>query len=285
MTASFLGSLNHMTQIPPVPEHPVLRPVRSTTRRFATARTIVALILREMSTRYGRTPGGYLWTVLEPLAAILFLSLGFSLMFATPALGNSFLLFYATGYMPFDTYMTLSRVCRQAIAFSRPLLRYPAVTWVDAVLARVCLNGLTGIINTVLLLCGIMLLVDTQTVLSPAPILIALSLVILLGLGMGSINSVIATFFPVWDIIWGVVNRPLFIASGIFFLYDDMPQFAQSILWYNPLIHIVGLLRRGFYPTYVAAYVSIPYVLFLGLALTTLGFILLKRYNRDMVNR
>ena len=37
---------------------PALAPIQSHHRRFATARTITALILREMSTRYGRTPGG-----------------------------------------------------------------------------------------------------------------------------------------------------------------------------------------------------------------------------------
>ena len=112
-----------------------------------------------------------------------------------------------------------------------------------------------------------------------------LFLAILLGLGVGSINAVLTAFFPIWDIIWNVVNRPLFIASGIFFLYDDMPRYAQDILWYNPLIHIVGLMRQGFYATYTAAYVSELYVLFLSLGLTAFGFLLLARFNRDIMNR
>ena len=274
-----------MADSPQQPVLPALTPVRGSPRRFATARTIMALILREMSTRYGRTPGGYLWTVLEPLAAILFLSLGFSLMLRSPALGNSFLLFYATGYMPFEIYMSLSRTCRHAIGFSKPLLRYPAVTWIDAMLARLLLNALTGVFNSFLLLGGILLFTDAQAMLDPEPILSALLLAILLGLGIGSINAVLSAFFPIWDIIWSVVNRPLFIASGIFFLYDDMPRFAQDILWYNPLIHIVGLMRTGFYPSYAASYVSELYVMFLSLGLTAFGFLLLARFNRDILNR
>ncbi|MBO9395305.1 ABC transporter permease [Shimia sp. R9_1] len=261
------------------------RPVRSAYRNFATIRTILALILREMSTRYGRTPGGYLWTVLEPLAAVLFLSLGFSLIFASPPLGTSFFLFYATGYMPFELYITLSRACRHAIDFSRPLLRYPAVTWVDAILARFFLNGLTGAFNTVLLMTGIMLLDRTQATAYPPLIGIAILLSLLLGLGIGAINQVITAFFPIWDIIWSVINRPLFIASGTFFLYDDMPELAQDVLWYNPLIHIVGLMRKGFYPTYSADYASITYVLLVSMTLITFGFLMLNRYNREIVNR
>ena len=43
-------------------ESPELRPVIQHTR-FATLRTITALILREMATTYGRSPGGYVWAI------------------------------------------------------------------------------------------------------------------------------------------------------------------------------------------------------------------------------
>lgn len=263
---------------------PALKPVRSSPRRFASARTIIALMLREMSTRYSRTPGGYLWNVLEPLAAILFLSLGFSLFLRSPALGTSFLLFYATGYLPFDMYGTLARSCGMAINFSRSLLRFPAVTWVDALLARFLLNSLTSILTSVLLLVGILAVTDSRTILDMPPILQAMGLAMLLGLGVGATNCVLMGMFPVWNVIWGILNRPLFIASGIFFLFDEMSPTAQAVLWYNPLIHIVGLMRTGFYPTYTAAYVSEIYVLVVSLSLLTLGLILLGRYHRDLIN-
>ncbi|MQQ09612.1 sugar ABC transporter permease [Epibacterium sp. SM1979] len=263
---------------------PPLRPVRSSARRFASFRNISALMLREMSTRYSRTPGGYLWNVLEPLAAVLFLSLGFSLFLRSPALGTSFLLFYATGYMPFDLYGVLSRTCAAAINFSRSLLKFPAVSWVDALLARFFLNSLTGILNAILLLGGILIVVDHRAVLDLPPILHAMGLAMILGLGVGAANCVLTGLFPLWALVWGIVNRPLFIASGIFFLFDEMSPTAQAILWYNPLVHIVGLMRTGFYPTYTAAYVSELYVLFVALTLLTLGLILIGRYHRDIIN-
>jgi capsular polysaccharide transport system permease protein len=34
-------------------------------------RTIVALIMREMATSYGRSPGGYIWAIAEPVAGIV----------------------------------------------------------------------------------------------------------------------------------------------------------------------------------------------------------------------
>ncbi|CRL10884.1 Polysialic acid transport protein KpsM [Phaeobacter italicus] len=269
----------------PAPLIPAAQSPKTTKRRFATVRTIGALILREMSTRYGRTPGGYVWAILEPLAAIMVLSIGFSLVIRTPSLGTSFLLFYATGFLPFNLYQTISLTTARAIEYSRPLLRYPAVTWVDAILARFLLNSLTGILVTFLLIGGILIAIDSRTLLDLPVAILSMALAMLLGLGVGVMNCTMMGLFPIWDVVWSIITRPLFIASGILFTYEDLPPMAQEFLWYNPLIHIGGLMRSGFYPTYTASYVSIPFVLFSALILFTAGLILMRRYHRVILNR
>ncbi|HFQ15233.1 MAG TPA: sugar ABC transporter permease [Rhodobacteraceae bacterium] len=283
-----------MTSIPPsvapVPAPgpgpaPAMPPADGANRRFASVRTIVALILREMSTRYGRTPGGYLWGLVEPLAAIMILSVAFSLVMRTPRLGTSFILYYATGYMAFNLYQVLSNTISKAINFSKPLLKYPAVTWVDAVFARFLLNSLTSLLITVILLSGILAVVDNHTVLNFPRIVEALSLAMILGLGVGVLNCALSGLFPLWEIVWSILTRPLFLASGVIFLYDAMPQLAREVLWYNPLIHVVGRMRTGFYSTYTAPYVNEIYVLAIALACLALGLILLGRYHREILNR
>ncbi len=269
----------------PAPARAALPPAEAGTRRFASIRTITALILREMSTRYGRTPGGYLWGIVEPMAAILILSVAFSLVMRAPALGTSFLLFYATGYLPFSLFLTLSNTIGRAINFSRPLLKYPAVTWVDAVLARFLLNSLTGILIAALLLSGILLIIDGRAVLDFPPIVIAMATAMLLGLGVGVLNCALSGLFPIWEVIWSIITRPLFLASGVIFLYDNLPPLARDILWYNPLIHVIGRMRTGFYSTYSAPQVNEIYVLSVALICLVLGLILLGRYHRDILNR
>jgi capsular polysaccharide transport system permease protein len=56
------------------------------------------------------------------------------------------------------------------------------------------------------------------------------------------------------------------------------------LLWFNPLVHVVGQMRRGFYPTYEGAYVSPGYVLGLSAVCLLAGLLLLGRYHRDLVN-
>jgi capsular polysaccharide transport system permease protein len=253
-------------------------------RRHATMRTIFALMLREMSTRYGRSPGGYLWAVIEPLGMLALMSVGFSLLLRSPALGESFILFYATGYLPFTFYTTLSSMVARAINFSKPLLAYPSVTWLDALLARFVLNTLTALTVSSLIFAGILLTTETRTVIELDPIIAAMSMAALLGLGIGTLNCFLVGVAPVWDMIWSIAMRPLFLASGVLFLYGDMPRPVREVLWYNPLLHVTGLMRTGFYPMYAPDYVSPVYVFGVAFATLVFGLLLLRRHHRAILN-
>lgn len=246
-------------------------------------RTIGALILREMGSTYGRSPGGYVWALLEPIGAILILSLAFSLLLRAPSLGTSFLLFYATGYLPFEVYKNIEGKLGTALGYSRPLLAYPRVTWLDAVLARLILNFLTSVMVFFLVIAGILLSIDSRTIIDMVPIVTGLVMMATVGVGMGLINGVLKGLFPVWRNIWAIFSRPLFIASGLFFIYEDLPPLAQDILWWNPLFHGTGLVRTGFYPTYDAAYVSLAYCFGLGLSLTALGLLLMGAHYKKVL--
>jgi len=259
------------------------RPPASARRSLRTGRAVAALMLREMATRYGRSPGGYVWALLEPLGAIAILALGFSLIIRAPGLGNSFLLFYATGFMPFILYQDLSNHVARAVQFSRALLYYPVVTWVDALVARFVLNTLTGILVAGIVLGAITMLTDTRMTVDLAPILEAMSLAILLGGGIGVLNCALMGLFPVWMQVWSILSRPLFLVSGVFFLYEDMPGTVQAILWWNPLIHVVGIMREGFYVTYEASYASPLFVALTGLVSLFFGVVLMGRFHRQIL--
>ena len=254
-------------------------------RPLAGLRTIGALVLREMATSYGRSPGGYLWAVIEPVAGIALLSFIFSMGFRAPALGVSFPLFYATGMLPFLLFTHLSSKVAQSLDFSRPLLAYPAVTWLDAILARFLLNLVTQLMVGLLVLGGILALFDTRAVLDLSAILAAYGLAALVGLGIGVMNCLLQGLFPVWIHAWSILMRPMFLISTIFFTFESVPSPWRDVLWYNPAVHFIGILRRGFYPGYDAAFASPLYVTGIGLGLLAIGLLFLSRAHRHILNR
>ena len=255
------------------------------TQRFKTSRSVLALILREMSTTYGRSPGGYIWAVLEPIGAIAILSIGFSLLLRAPSLGTSFPLFYATAYLPLNYFSSTSNKTAKAIRFSKSLLAYPRIGWMDPILARWILNGLTQIMVAYLILAGIMYFEGTRTLLDFPKLVISFSLAAFLGLGVGSLNAVLFGLFPVWEQMWNIVSRPLVLLSGLFYIYEDLPTMAQDILWWNPLMHISGMFRAGFYSTYDALYTSVAYVSGFSGITTVLGLLFMRQYFREIISR
>jgi capsular polysaccharide transport system permease protein len=274
---------DHMSDIPQA-TRPPQRPSRIGPR-FRMMRIIVALMLREMATTYGRSAGGYVWAVLEPVLGVALLSVIFSLALNRPGLGNNFPLFYATGFLPFAMFNDITNKVASSIRFSRPFLAYPSVTFIDAMIARVLLNALTHTAVISIVFTGIYVIFQLQVVVNLVSILEALLLVTMLAVGVGTLNCYLMTAFPIWERVWHILTRPLFLMSGIFFTYDLMPAKAQSLLWYNPLIHCVGLMRQGIYPTYKGSYITPEYVVGFAIGLLVLGLMLLERRHRDLLER
>jgi capsular polysaccharide transport system permease protein len=241
-------------------------------------------MLREMSTTHGRMPGGYLWAVAEPLAGIALLSVIFAIGFHAPMLGTSFPLFYATGLLPFLAFTDITGKLSQALNFSRPLFAYPAVGVVDALFARFLLAVLTQLAVASLLLGGILFLSETRATPDLAVLAQAAGLLAALSLGVGAMNCLTVGLLPLWQRIWSIAMRPMFLISGVFFIFEAVPLPWREILWWNPLIHVVGLVRRGLYPGYDAAYASPAYLLALGLGVSLLAGIGLMRWHRDILS-
>lgn len=254
-------------------------------RHFATGRAIVALMLREMATSYGRSPGGYIWAVLEPTIGIALLSFVFSAVFENPPMGISFPMFYATGMLPFIMFTDVHGKIASSLMYSKQLLAYPTVTFVDAILARFFLNIITQLLVAYIILAFCMLAFETRVNLDLPVIIQAFSLAAFLGLGIGTLNAFLFTRFDVAQRAWSILMRPMFIISGIFLLYEGIPQPYRDWLWYNPLLHVTALMRRGFYGTYDAEFVSVPYVTGIALACIALGLLLLRRHYQDLLVR
>lgn len=254
-------------------------------RKWRTPRCIGALILREMATTYGRSPGGYIWAIVEPIGAIAALSIIFSYAFRAPALGTNFPLFYATAYLPFMMFSDLSTKIAQAIKFSLPFLAYPSVTYLDSIFARAILCTLTHLMVFNVVILGIAATYSLGLIIDFPMIFIGLLMVAFLGFSVGVLNCFLSSMFPVWQTIWSILMRPMFILSGVFFTFESIPQQLRDILWYNPVIHVTGVVRKAFYPTYDANYVSYLYVFGVSALVLVTGILLLHRHHRHFINR
>jgi len=253
-------------------------------RSFAMPRSVFALILREMSTTYGRSPGGYVWVIIEPLAAVAVLAITFSLLTRSPPLGQNYILFYASGYLPLAAYQSISGKIASAIRYSKPLLAYPTVTYVDAIVARILLAVLTDLLVSLIIFGVTIMTIRDSVSIDYIALMRCVGMVVAFGTGVGLVNCFLTSVLPIWQFIWAVLNRPMFLISGVMFLIDGVPETIRSYLLYLPITHFVSMGRVGFYSSYKGVYVSDAYVYGVSLVLAAFGMLMLHRFHRAMMN-
>lgn len=255
------------------------------TRSFPGPRlgVLAALVLRETTARFGRVAGGFVWAIAEPIGGILLLTFAFSFIVRTPPLGTSFALFYATGLMPFLMYNAVANGAMGAIQANRGLLTYPVVTVLDTILARATLDTLTHAVIAALLYPGFILWLDLVVEFDASAMVLAMAMCAALGLGVGALNAVIIAFFPTWRQIWSVLNRPLFIVSGVLFTPDAVPDAMGTIVLWNPVSHLIAETRAAFYGPAPAYFVSPLYVTGVALALFAIGSWLIRRNESYLI--
>jgi capsular polysaccharide transport system permease protein len=241
-------------------------------------RVVAALLIREMSSRFGRNPGGYLWALLDPISHIAFMSIIFMAISRTPALGTSFPLFFATGYIAFQFYQSLAGYLASAISGNRALLSYPAVAPIDTVFSRYLLQLITTALVGICVLGALLVYAKHPASLHFPHLLSSVLKASWIALGIGMANIVLFARFPLYEKLFGVVMRPLFLVSGIFYLPEALPPVARDLVLLNPLSHIVMEFRMGFYPQYRALGYDAEYVawfacicLMTGMSLFTFG--------------
>jgi len=248
-------------------------------------RVVVAMLRREMSTRYGQTVGGYFWAVAEPVGMIGIMSLAFAALGRKPDLGQSFIVFFASGFLSFNFYRMSASQLFGAIKANAALLKYPNVTIYDALMARLILQTLTNVMVMTVIL-GIAIWWTGQRVtIDFTHIAPALAAATLLAFGMGTFNAVMFPLFPLYQRIFNIINKPLFIISGILYIPEALPRTLQDLQWWNPLAHVVSEFRMGLFGNYHATQDNLLYVSVVGLVTLTWGLLMLRRLGDKLLDR
>lgn len=210
---------------------------------------LCALLLREIRTRFGRNRLGYLWALLGPVANVLILMVIFGVLGRLAPPGVDFAVFLITGIVPW--FMLQSTITRsmKAIDGNRGLLVYPRVKPLDLVLARSLLEAATFSVVFVLLL---VLAASFGLQAAPARPLLAVGAflaVSLLAAGLGAAAAALQAVVPSVEQLMGLLLRPLYFLSGIFFSAELVPEPYRGYLLLNPLLHANELMRAGFFRT------------------------------------
>lgn len=239
------------------------------------SRVVNALMLRETKTRYGQHKIGFLWALLEPLIMVAIFVGIFSAIRSDNPSGMPLVQFMLTGIVPFTLFRDTMNQMQGGINQNRQLFAFPQVTTFDVIIARGLLEVLLLSGVFLLLLVGVHLAGWSISVERPLEVLAACALLAVLGLGVGFI---FASLNPIWpsmrQISAAFLGRPLFLSSGLFFTADSVPTVAREYLLYNPIMHILELLRGAFFVEFETAHGSWSYAATWSLCTLAIGLLI-----------
>jgi capsular polysaccharide transport system permease protein len=240
----------------------------------AQGRILHALMLRDIKTRFFGNEFGFLLAVGWPLSHILILILLNSALGRAAPYGDSSALWFATGVIPFMAFNYMSRFIMMGIALNRPLLAFPVVKITDILFARAFVEVLSaGLVILIIFAVFWALGIDFMPV-DIVQASLAMIAMMLLGLGVGAVNAVIAAAFPFWITGFALCGIVFWLSSGILFVPDALPEAARTPLSYLPYLQGVEWMRSAYYEGYGSDILSKTYLVSFGLVTLFVGFVL-----------
>jgi ABC-type polysaccharide/polyol phosphate export permease len=225
-------------------------------------RVLGALFAREILTRYGRHNIGFLWLFIEPMMFTLGVTALWSATDATHGSSLPIAAFALTGYSSVLLWRNMPSRAVGAVRPNLALLYHRYVKAMDVFAARLVLEGMGATTSFVVLS---LFFIFIGLVKPPEDVLmVAFGWIMLawFGAALALLLGAWAEESEIVDKLWHPASYLLFPLSGAAFSVDALPQRAQEILLYLPMVHGVEMVREGYFgslyrPHYDAAYMAL----------------------------
>jgi capsular polysaccharide transport system permease protein len=211
---------------------------------------LYTLTNRERKTRFSGGIFGYLWAFITPVFWIGLVAIAFSFLGKKVPIFTDPIFFVATGILPYAIFrQTITSIARSYIA-NRYLQYFTETNLSEVGAASAILEAVNSLVTSFVIFGSLFLILDID---SPANILKIIQGILLawfLGASFGTLVAVIGRASDTFARAVPVVLRPLFWISGIFYIAAELPQSTIKILSYNPLFHVIEIIREGFFYGY-----------------------------------
>ena len=246
-------------------------------------RVIGALMIRELTTRYGRENIGFLWMMAEPLLFATLVSLLWRLLRGPDEHGISIFAFVVTGYLPITLFRHVLGRSISIFVANGSLMYHRQIKVVDFVLVRFLIE-MIGSMMAGIFVGGVMYAFGVFPMPYSFGYLIAGWL--LYSLFCFSIALFIAPLSEMSEVLEKIVPVTTYImipVSGSFNMVQWLtPQAREYIVW-SPLVSGVELMRYGVFGDAVTPYYNIPIALGASLVLAMIGLSLSRRVRKTLV--
>lgn len=248
-------------------------------------RTLHALMMREVITRFGRDNLGALWLIAEPMV----FTLGVTALWTAAGMhhGSSMpiVAFAITGYSSVLLWRNCANRAVGAIDANLPLLFHRNVKVIDVFLTRIVLEiaGATGSF-------AILALFFTAIGWIEAPVdmlqvIFGWLMLAWFGTALALVIGAATAYSDIVEKLWGPASYLLFPLSGAAFMVDWLSPALQRIVLLLPMVHGVEMLREGYFGNSVNTHYDIGYMSICCLLLSLVGIYLVRDAGKKVEAR
>jgi len=248
-------------------------------------RTLHALMMREVITRFGRDNLGALWLFAEPMV----FTLGITALWTAAGMNHGSSLpivaFAVTGYSSVLLWRNCANRSLGAIEANLPLLFHRNVKVIDVFLTRIVLEiaGATAsfaILVTFFTSIGWMVPpVDTLEV------VFGWFMLAWFGTALALLIGAATAYSHVVEKLWAPASYLLFPISGAAFMVDWLPPAFQKVVLLLPMVHGVEILREGYFGNVVKSHYDVGYMAMCCLILTLAALYLVRDAGERVESR
>lgn len=224
------------------------------------ARVVLALMLRDIKTRFGASYFGFLFGLILPLGHIGIVLAVYVILGRRAPIGTDVSLYLASAIVPFVIWSYTHQKVLTAFAQNRALTSFPIVGFIDIVIARALVELVNaaiilGVVAATFVLLGVDIFVFDRPSFT-----YSLFLSYAMGVSTGFVLGIIGMVVPGIMLV-GILMVPLYwVTSGVLFIPEALPEQVRWMAAIFPLCHIVDFGRSAFYPNYLTDFPNLFYV-------------------------
>lgn len=246
-------------------------------------RVINALMIRELTTRFGRENIGFLWIMAEPLLFAVLVGTLWRVMKGPSEYGMDIMTFVVSGYIPMVLFRSSVNRAVHSFTANGSLMYHRQIKILDIILVR-CFIEIVGHMMAYVL---IALILGAFGVF-PWPYDLGF---VLLGWGYYvlftvSVCLVVAPLSEMSETLEKFIPVTTYIMipfSGAFYIVSSLAPIAQEIVLYSPPVHGMEMMRYGLFGPSIDPHYDFLYPLKFCLPCMALGLLLCRAVRKDLI--
>ena len=247
------------------------------------SRVIGALMIRELTTRFGRENIGFLWIMVEPLLFAVLVGLLWRAMKGPLEYGVDIMAFVVSGYIPLVLFRSSVSRAVNSFTANSSLMYHRQIKILDLILVRFIIE-LLGHMMAYLFI-GLAL---GAFGLFPMPHDIGFLILgwLYFSIFTFSVTLVIAPLSEMSEALEKVIPVSTYLMvpfSGAFYLVGSLYPAAAEVVLYSPPVHGMEMMRYGLFGPSINPQYDFVYPLAFSLPCLALGLLLCRSVRRRLV--